>query len=231
MPIVWYSSSKRKTTTCQEKKKRKTNVFQQIISSLFDAASDMWKERNRDRHRREHGNDISVETKIDWTIRNLSGKKNMVLRDDIDTYFGVNLDTRLNGSFQSKTNWIIRWEHSIHASIKRSKRNAMRDTDPIWKSMNLNKAPRFFVRRHRALKHSRDAARKKKKLRDSKIILTVGFEIRPVKWSTSKVPEAKKPPNYRYNMPIVRLFFRKKRNKEKRKLKKINDRYGDGWHK
>ena len=52
----------------QQKKKHKQNVFQQIISSLFEAASDMWKHCNSDHHHRKNGNDVSVESKIDQKI-------------------------------------------------------------------------------------------------------------------------------------------------------------------
>ena len=91
----------------RKKKKRKPNVFHRIISSLFDAASAMWKQRNSDRHRRENGTNISVETKIDRKIRNLYGKKSSVMNDDVDTYYNVDINTRLNHSLQSKKDWII----------------------------------------------------------------------------------------------------------------------------
>ena len=91
----------------RKKKKQKPNVFHQIISSLFDAASAMWKQRNSDRHRRENGTNISVETKIDCTIRNLYGKKLSVMHNDVDTYYNVDIKTRLNHSLQLKKDWII----------------------------------------------------------------------------------------------------------------------------
>ena len=49
----------------KKKKKEKPNVIQQIISLLFDAASAMWKYRNRDCHCCENSTNISVRTKID----------------------------------------------------------------------------------------------------------------------------------------------------------------------
>ena len=76
----------------KQKKKHKQNVFQRIISSLFEAALDMWKHRNRDRHRCENGNDVSVETKLDYQIKLLYGKKSLVMNDNIDTYFELDLD-------------------------------------------------------------------------------------------------------------------------------------------
>ena len=86
----------------QQKKKHKQNVFQQIISSLFEAASDMWKYCNRDRHHHKNGNDISVESKFDRKIKQLYGKKTLVMNDDIDTYFALDLNERLKGSLKSK---------------------------------------------------------------------------------------------------------------------------------
>ena len=93
----------------KQKKKHKQNVFQQIISSLFETALDMWKHRNRDRHHCENGNDVSVESKFDCKIKQLYDKKSLVMNDDIDTYFALDLDERLKGSLQSKKDWIIRW--------------------------------------------------------------------------------------------------------------------------
>ena len=76
-----------KLTPAQQKKhkKWKTNVFQQIISSLFDAALDMQKQHNRDHHHCENGNDVSVKTKIDCKIKKFYGQKPLVMHDNIDT--------------------------------------------------------------------------------------------------------------------------------------------------
>ena len=220
----------------RKQNKRKPNVFHQIISSLFDAASAMWKQRNSDRHRRENGTDISVETKIDRKIRNLYGKKSSVMNDDVDTYYDVDIKTRLNHSLQSKKDWIIRWEHSIYASIKRAKRDAKRKTNPIWKLFNHDKPPRFFVRRNRALKTARDNNRKNRNRRKTTLTSTEGFTILPVKRSTSQPPKPKPPPKYQEEMPSVRQYFRKQwiqqvKQKMKRQERRIEDRYGNGWHK
>jgi len=223
----------------QQKKKHKQNVFQRIISSLFEAASDMWKHRNSDRHRRENGNDVSVESKFDRKIKQLYGKKSLVMNDNVETYFDLDLNERLRGSLKSKRDWLIRWEHSIHASIKRAIRNVKKSHDPIWTYLDRDKAPRFFVRRHKALTNSRNEARKKKKFRDSKLHSSVGYETKPLKRSTSRVPSPKQPPAYKKDLPTVRSFFkatrrqakRRARRKEKRITRKIDDRFGDGWHK
>ena len=125
----------------QQKKKHKQNVFQQIISSLFEAASDMWKHRNSDRHHRNNGNDVSVESKFDHKIKQLYGKKSLVMNDDVDTYFNIDLNERLKGSMNSKQDWLIRWEHSIHASIKPALQNTINTQNPIWKYLDRDKAP------------------------------------------------------------------------------------------
>ena len=67
-------------------------------------ASDMWKHRNRDCHCCENGNNISLQTKIDQTIKNIYRKKELVINDDVDTYFDVDIDSRLTNSLQSKKN-------------------------------------------------------------------------------------------------------------------------------
>ena len=85
-------------------------------------------------------------TKKNQKIRNLYGKQNLVMHDDIDTYFGVDLETHLNESHQLIKSWIKKWGKSIYDSIKQAKGNAKRDTYPICKSLNLNKSPHFFVR-------------------------------------------------------------------------------------
>ena len=171
-----------------KRKKHKQNVFQRIISSLFEAASDMWKHRNSDRHRRDNGNDVSVESKFDRKIKQLYGKKSLVMHDDVDTYFNIDLNERLKGSINSKRDWLIRWEHSIHASIKRALRNTINTQNPIWKYLDQDKAPRFFVRRHKALTSSRNEAQKKRKFRDSKLHSSAGYETKPMKRSTSRIP-------------------------------------------
>ena len=73
---------------------------------LFDASLEILKQHNIDCHCCEHGNDKSVETEINQTLRNLYGKKNMVKHDDIDIYIGVNLNMHLKGSLESRKNWI-----------------------------------------------------------------------------------------------------------------------------
>ena len=104
-----------------------------MMSSLFEAALDMWKHHNRDHHHCENGNDVSVETKLDCQIKLLYGKKPLVMNNNVNTYFDLELDKWLKGSLQSKRDWIIRCEHLIHASIKHAKQNTLRDHDPIWK--------------------------------------------------------------------------------------------------
>ena len=169
----------------------------------------MWKQCNSDRHCCENGTDICVETKIDRTIRNLYGKKLSVMHNDVDTYYDVDIDTRLNHSLQSKKDWIIRWEHSIYASIKRAQRDAKRKHHPIWKLFYCDKPPRFFVRRNRALKTARDNNRKNRNRRKTTLTSTEDFTILPAKRSTSKAPKPKRSPKYQEDMPSVRQYFRK----------------------
>ena len=125
------------------------------------------------------------------------------MNDDVDTYYDVDIKTRLNHSLQSKKDWIIRWEHSIYASIKRAKRDAKRKTNPIWKLFNRDKPPRFFVRRNRALKAARDNNRKNRNRRKTTLTSTEGFII-------SKSPKPKRSPKYQDDMPSVRLYFWRK---------------------
>lgn len=51
---------------------------------------------------RENGNNASVETKLEQRIKYLYKKKNMVIHNDINTYFDIDIDLRLNDSLQSK---------------------------------------------------------------------------------------------------------------------------------
>ena len=158
------------------------------------------------------------------------------MHNDVDTYYNVDIKTRLNHSLQSKKDWIIWWEHSIYASIKRAKRDAQRKTHPIWKLFYRDKPPRFFVRRNRALKAARDNNRKNRNRRKTTLTSTEGFTILPAKRSTSKPPKPKRSPKYQEDMPSVRLYFWKKwiqqvKQKMKRRERRIEDRYGDGWHK
>ena len=158
------------------------------------------------------------------------------MHDDVDTYYDVDIKTCLNHSLQSKKDWIIRWEHSIYASIKRAQRDAKRQHDPIWKSLNCNKPPWFFVRRNRALKAARDNNRKNRNRRKTTLTSTEGFTILPAKQSTSKAPKPKRSPKYQDDMPSVRLYFWRKwiqkvKQKMKQQERRIDDRYGNGWHK
>ena len=182
MATAW-TTAKLKPAQQQKQKKQKPNVFHQITSSLFDAASAMWKQHNSDHHCRENGTNISVavETKIDRTIRNLFGKKLSVMHDDVDSYYDINIKTCLNHYLQSKKDWVIRWEQSIHASIKRAKWDAKRQHHPIWKLIYCNKALQFFVHQNRALKASQDNHRKKRNSRKTTLTSTEGFTIRPTK--------------------------------------------------
>ena len=79
----------------------------------------MWKHGNRDHHRCKNGNDVSVKTKLDQKIKQLYGQRPLVMNDHVDIYFDIELDEQLNGSLQSKRDWIIRWEHLIYAIIKK----------------------------------------------------------------------------------------------------------------
>ena len=81
----------------------------------------------------ENGNASSAIVKSNRTIKLLYGMRNLVLPDDIDTYFDVDLDTRLNNSLHSKQSWITQWQKSIYASIKRAKQDASLNTGEIWK--------------------------------------------------------------------------------------------------
>ena len=215
------------------KKKRKANVFQRIISTIFDCAETMWNHRNKDRHRRDNGNVISAIVKADRTIKLLYGIRDLVSPDDTDTYFDVDLDTRLNDSLRSKRNWITLWQKSIYASIKRAKQDALLNTGKIWKFCDRDRAPRFLVRRQRASKSARDQKRTKNKkvLRLQTLTSIQGFRIRPVNRSTSTVPPDSQPKKYIDERPSVRTHFHPKGNTKKTKMRKIEDRYGDGWHK
>ena len=145
MATAW-TTAKLKPAQQQKQKKQKPNVFHWIISSLFDSDSAMWKHRNSDRHYCENGTNISFGTKIDSTIRNLYGKKLLVMHNDVDTYYDFDIKTHLNDSLQLKKDWIIWWEQSLHDSIKRAKRDAKWQHHPIWKLLYHNKSPWFFVR-------------------------------------------------------------------------------------
>ena len=177
------------------KKKRKANVFQRIISTIFNSAETMWNHRNKDRHCRENDTAISEIVKVDITIKLLYGMRDLVLPDDIDTYFDVDLDTRLNNSLRSKQIWITWWQKSIYASIKKAKQNASLNTGKIWKFCDQDRAPHFLVRLQQDLKSACNQKRTKNKkvLRLQKLTSTQGFQIQPVKQSMSTVPPALMP--------------------------------------
>ena len=215
------------------KKKWKANVFQRIISTIFDCAETMWNHRNKDSHRRENDNVISAIVKANRTIKLLYVMCDLVLPNYTDTYFDVDLDTHLHDSLRSKQSWIIRWQKFIYASIKRAKQDASLNTGKIWKFCDQDCAPRFLVRQQRASKSARDQKRTKNKkvIHLQMLTSTQGFWIRPVNRSTSTVPPALKPKKYINEHPSVRTHFHPKGNKKKMKMRKIEDRYGDGWHK
>ena len=134
-------------TSPKMKKKRKFNVSQRIISTIFDSAETMWNHHNKDCHRRENGKAISKIMKANRTIKFLYVMCDLVSPNDIDTYFDVDIDTRLNNSLHSKLSWITLWQKSIYASFKRAKRDASLNTGKIWKFFERDCAPRFLVRR------------------------------------------------------------------------------------
>ena len=105
----------------------------------------MWNHRNKDCHRCENGNAISAIVKANKTIKLLYVMRDLVLPDDIDTYFDVDLDTRLNDSLCSKQSWITRWQKSIYASVKRAKQDVSLKAGKIWTYCNQDCAPCFFV--------------------------------------------------------------------------------------
>jgi len=142
------------------------------------------------------------------------------MTDDVETYFNIDLNERLKGTTNSKRDWLIRWEHSIHASIKRALRNKIKNHHPIWTYLERDKAPRFFVRRHRALTNSRNEARKKKTLRDTTLHSSAGYETRPMNRSTSRIPSPGQPTAYKEDLPASEVFSRPPEDER-------NDKHGE----
>ena len=92
---------------------------------------------------------------------------------------------------------------------------------------------RFFVRRQQASRRARGQKRRKNKkvLRLQTLLSIQEFRIRPVNLSTSTVPPDSQPKIYINERPSVRTHFHPKGNTKKMQMRKIKDRYGDGWHK
>ena len=86
----------------------------------------------------------------------------LVIPDDVDTYFNVDIDTRINNSLCLKNSWVTMWQKSIFASVKRAEQDAKWLTGQIWKYCNRDHAPSFFVRQNWALKSPWNQAKKRR---------------------------------------------------------------------
>ena len=115
--------------------------------------------------------------------------QDLVMPDDIVTYFDIDLEMQLNESYHTKKSWITRWKKSIHASVHRAKQDAALNTRKFWTFCGRDQAPRFIIchtKQNRVTdsKHSQ---------RDGTLISMEGFQIHPVKRSTSKTTPVSPP--------------------------------------
>lgn len=134
--------------TFKKKNKQKSNVFQQIIWSIFDIAKNMWNQYNKDHHCCENGNAIPAIVKTDQTIKKLYGIHDLVMFDDVYTYFNVNIVTHLNNLLHLKQSWVTRWQKFIYASVKRTKWDTKQLPGQTWKYCNRENVSCFFVHQH-----------------------------------------------------------------------------------
>lgn len=121
---VSINNNKKGDALTKKKKKQKSNVFKRIIWSIFDIVETMWRQKNKDRHCHENGKIMSTTVKPNRTVKGLYVMCELVMSDDIDTYFDVDINTHLNDSLCSKWGWIERWKNCIYASVKRAKQDA-----------------------------------------------------------------------------------------------------------
>lgn len=111
----------------------------------------MLNQHNIDHNCHDNGSIISEIVKTDHTIWRLYGMFKLVIPESFDTYIDVDLNNCLNDSLCLKQSWVIRWEKSIYANVKRGKQDVRWIIEMIWKYCNRSHAPYFFVIHHQAL--------------------------------------------------------------------------------
>ena len=52
----------------------------------------------------------------------------LVMPDDIDTYFDIDFDVLVKSSLNLKQSWITRWQKSIYSSVKTTKLDESHNT-------------------------------------------------------------------------------------------------------
>ena len=104
----------------------------------------MWTHQNKDCHGCKNGVKINAIAQADREIQSLYGLRDLVMPNDVATYFDVDLEMRLNESYNTKNSWIVCWKKSIHGSIYRAKK-ASNKTPKFWMFCRRTQAPRFHV--------------------------------------------------------------------------------------
>ena len=92
----------------------------------------MWRQRNLDRHKPNNGSNYSAIIKVDREIQCLYGYRGEVCTDDSPIFYKTEIDTLLAQTLKTKQQWITRWKPAILSSRKRAKRDAIRNTQPIY---------------------------------------------------------------------------------------------------
>ena len=152
-------------------KKRKKDRFQTFFADIMTAAKEeLWKERNKHRHKPDDKKQSAAEAKADMTISNMYLEYNKVLPNDVHLIFDVPEYERLNQPLKKKQAWINVWKQSIKASVKAAAKILPGQANMLrYYTTESNETPTTKINRERVQQHQKEVKQRERRRKNTTV--------------------------------------------------------------